>query len=117
MGSEMCIRDRLMGAAATAADVVIVTSDNPRSEDPEAIIDDVVVGIESTDRQPRSVLRLADRAEAIEHAVSVATEGDVVVIAGKGHEDYQIVGSERLDFDDRVQARKALATAGFGGGQ
>lgn len=107
----------LMGAAATAADVVIVTSDNPRSEDPEAIIDDVVVGIESTDRQPRSVLRLADRAEAIEHAVSVATAGDVVVIAGKGHEDYQIVGSERLDFDDRVQARKALATAGFGGGQ
>lgn len=103
----------LMGRAASAADVLFVTSDNPRSEDPEVIIDQVVAGIEST---PASdVHRISDRAEAIGAAISGAAPGDIVLITGKGHEDYQIIGSTRTDFDDRVEARAALAFSGWEG--
>lgn len=103
----------LMGAAATAADIVYVTSDNARTEDPEAIIDDVVVGLEASNRTPAEVHRVADRAVAIRTAITGAVPGDIVVIAGKGHEDYQIVGTTRTDFDDREHARSALVSLGW----
>ena len=114
-GQMICVfgcggdRDRtkrpLMGnIAATLADRVIVTSDNPRTEDPAKILEDVVAGI------PASVqpIVLSDRATAIRTAILQANPGDGVLIAGKGHEDYQILGTEKIHFDDREQARSAL---------
>jgi UDP-N-acetylmuramoyl-L-alanyl-D-glutamate--2,6-diaminopimelate ligase len=101
-------RDRgkrpLMGAAAARhADTVVITSDNPRSEDPEAIIAAIAEGT------GRDALRIVDRREAIDHAIGLAGPGDVVVIAGKGHETYQeIAGGVKLPFDDREAAREAL---------
>ncbi|MEA2360745.1 MAG: UDP-N-acetylmuramoyl-L-alanyl-D-glutamate--2,6-diaminopimelate ligase [Solirubrobacteraceae bacterium] len=106
-------RDRgkrpLMGrAAATVADVAIVTSDNPRSEDPEAIIDEVARGA-SEARGRAAVERIVDRREAIERAVALAGDGDVVVVAGKGHERYQEFEHGRtVPFDDVAVAREAL---------
>lgn len=101
-------RDRskrpLMGAAASAADVAVVTSDNPRSEDPDAIIDAVMAGIE-----PGTVVeRRTDRREAIELALSMADDGDAVVVLGKGHERGQEIAGRKLPFDDRIEARRAL---------
>jgi UDP-N-acetylmuramoyl-L-alanyl-D-glutamate--2,6-diaminopimelate ligase len=94
-----------MGAiAANLADWVIVTSDNPRTEDPERILQDIVAGIPST----VTPLVIGDRAEAIRIAIAQAQPGDGVLIAGKGHEDYQILGTEKVHFDDREQARIAL---------
>jgi UDP-N-acetylmuramoyl-L-alanyl-D-glutamate--2,6-diaminopimelate ligase len=93
-----------MGAAATElADWTIITSDNPRSEDPWAIIQAIIEGA-----QEGRYEAIEDRAEAIKKAVGMAREGDVVVIGGKGHEDYQIIGSRKIHFDDREQARKAV---------
>lgn len=95
----------IMGTTALEADFAIVTSDNPRSEDPHAIIADIVGGMKTTsDRYSVE----PDRARAIQLAVDAATPGDVVLIAGKGHEDYQIVGAERIHFDDREVAARAL---------
>ena len=99
----------LMGGAAAAADRLYVTSDNPRTEDPATIIGDVVAGIPTHD----DVHVFVDRSEAISAAISGASPGDIVVIAGKGHEDYQIVGTTRTHFDDREEARSALALAGW----
>lgn len=103
-------RDRekrpLMGDAASAADVVVVTSDNPRSEDPDAIIDAVMEGI----RPGTRVIRLVDRREAIAAAVAEAADGDAVVILGKGHERGQEIAGFKHPFDDRLEARAALAT-------
>jgi UDP-N-acetylmuramoyl-L-alanyl-D-glutamate--2,6-diaminopimelate ligase len=93
-------------AAAGLSDVVIATSDNPRTEDPEAILRDVEEGLRSTGLP---YLKITDRREAIFRAVAQARAGDIVVIAGKGHEDYQIVGTEKRHFDDREVAREALA--------
>ena len=98
----------LMGAAASHADVLYVTSDNPRTEDPDMIIDEVVAGIGDM-----PVHRIPDRRRAINAAISEARSGDVVLIAGKGHEDYQIIGTTRRDFDDRNEARAALAAIGW----
>jgi UDP-N-acetylmuramoyl-L-alanyl-D-glutamate--2,6-diaminopimelate ligase len=93
----------LMGRAAEAADVVIVTSDNPRSEDPEAIIAQILAGIS------RDVDVEVDRARAIARVIEVARDGDVVVIAGKGHEQGQeFEGGRKLPFDDVTVAREAL---------
>lgn len=78
------------------SDECVVTSDNPRSEDPQAIIDDIVRGIES-----RAVRTEVDRRTAIEYALQKATSGDVIVIAGKGHEEYQVIRTERIHFSDR----------------
>jgi UDP-N-acetylmuramoyl-L-alanyl-D-glutamate--2,6-diaminopimelate ligase len=107
-------RDRtkrpLMGKiAADLADRVVVTSDNPRTEDPDRILADVLAGISRKD----GVEVIADRATAIAHAISIAQTGDGVLIAGKGHEDYQILGTEKIHFDDREQSRIAL-NAKFG---
>ena len=97
-------RPQMAAVAERAADRVVLTSDNPRTEDPDAILDDVEAGLEA----PGAATRIADRAEAIGHVAAEATTGDVVVIAGKGHETYQIVGTERRDFDDRAVLRDAL---------
>ena len=91
-------------AAAAAADVVLVTSDNPRTEDPHKIIEDVLRGT----AQARRLLTEPDRARAIETAVAQADAADVVLIAGKGHEDYQIVGTEKRPFSDLEQAQCAV---------
>ena len=114
-GKMICVfgcggdRDRtkrpLMGKiAADLADLAVVTSDNPRTEDPNRILQDVVAGIPQTVKS----LVISDRAQAIDTAISSAQPGDGVLIAGKGHEDYQILGTEKIHFDDREQARAAL---------
>lgn len=94
-----------MGAiAARLADRVVVTSDNPRTEDPQQILADVVAGIPAG-----SALQVeADRAQAIATAIAAAGADDLVLIAGKGHEDYQILGTTKIHFDDREEAEKAL---------
>jgi UDP-N-acetylmuramoyl-L-alanyl-D-glutamate--2,6-diaminopimelate ligase len=102
----------LMGmVAARLSDVVIVTSDNPRSEDPARIIDEIRRGITPASFAGRQVevASVVDRAEAIERAVSRAQAGDLVLIAGKGHEKYQQIGDRVLPFDDVAVAREALA--------
>jgi UDP-N-acetylmuramoyl-L-alanyl-D-glutamate--2,6-diaminopimelate ligase len=93
-------------AVARRADVAVVTSDNPRTEDPRAIADAVVAGVRRAGVEP--VVDL-DRRRAIDFAVRSASRGDAVLIAGKGHEDYQLVGMVKLPFDDRAEARRALA--------
>ncbi|MDX6613475.1 MAG: UDP-N-acetylmuramoyl-L-alanyl-D-glutamate--2,6-diaminopimelate ligase [Blastocatellia bacterium] len=93
-------------AAGSLSDVVILTSDNPRTEDPEKILDEAEQGIQKTGKPYE---KIADRREAIHQAVNAAREGDLVLIAGKGHEDYQIIGREVFHFDDREVAREALA--------
>jgi len=97
-------RPKMGKIAAELADVAVVTSDNPRTEDPERILQDVLGGI------PSSVepIVICDRATAIRTAIMQAQPGDGVLIAGKGHEDYQILGTEKIHFDDREQARDAL---------
>jgi UDP-N-acetylmuramoyl-L-alanyl-D-glutamate--2,6-diaminopimelate ligase len=94
-------------AAATLSDVVILTSDNPRTEDPERILSDVELGMRS---QPKPYEKIADRRAAITRAIAEARAGDLVLIAGKGHEDYQLIGREVLHFDDKEVAREALAS-------
>jgi UDP-N-acetylmuramoyl-L-alanyl-D-glutamate--2,6-diaminopimelate ligase len=103
-------RPRMGRVAAQLSDVVFLTSDNPRSEDPAAILREIEVGVREalTEKQVRYEV-IADRRAAIEAAVREAKPGDTVLIAGKGHEDYQIVGAARLHFDDREVARAALA--------
>ncbi len=106
-------RDRtkrpLMGRIATdRSDLAVLTSDNPRSEDPQAIIDDVLTGV--TDRSGLQVD--IDRRRAIRAALAAARAGDVVVIAGKGHEQGQTIGTQVLPFDDRVVAMEELAALG-----
>ena len=93
-------------AAGSLSDVVILTSDNPRTEDPERILADAELGIQKTGKPYR---KIADRREAIHQAVSQACAKDLVLIAGKGHEDYQIIGREVFHFDDKEVAREALA--------
>jgi UDP-N-acetylmuramoyl-L-alanyl-D-glutamate--2,6-diaminopimelate ligase len=110
-------RDRtkrpLMGMVAERlSDVVVITSDNPRSEDPQRIIDEIKRGVpaasQSTGRTP-DIRTVVDRREAIEQAVELSEPGDVVLIAGKGHEKYQHIGDRVLPFDDGEVARDALA--------
>jgi UDP-N-acetylmuramoyl-L-alanyl-D-glutamate--2,6-diaminopimelate ligase len=106
-------RDRakrpLMGAAAdTLAAVTFLTSDNPRHEDPRTIIDEVRAGFAADAEDTGRLVVEPDRARAIERAVSEARAGDVVVVAGKGHETYQQIGDDRLPFDDRSAAAAAL---------
>ena len=97
--------------AATLADIAIVTSDNPRHEEPQAIINEILTGMDkSADAALTAEIRVeADRRKAIALAVSLAHPGDLIVIAGKGHEDYQIIGDTKHHFDDREVARELLA--------
>ena len=102
-------RPKMGEAAAELANLIFVTSDNPRSEEPERIILDIEMGIQrSGKRKGEDYFVNADRREAIEHALSMARSGDLVLIAGKGHENYQIIGAQRNHFDDREVAREAL---------
>jgi UDP-N-acetylmuramoyl-L-alanyl-D-glutamate--2,6-diaminopimelate ligase len=113
-------RPLMARAVAAWSDRAVATSDNPRTEDPEAILDDVERGLEklarvapeALDGSPHAWTRVADRRRAIELALGVARPEDTVVIAGKGHEDYQIVGRSKLPFDDREEARRALLRLG-----
>jgi UDP-N-acetylmuramoyl-L-alanyl-D-glutamate--2,6-diaminopimelate ligase len=108
-------RDRtkrpLMGLAAAACDRVVLTSDNPRTEDPLQVLNDVMVGLQ---KGSANYVVEPDRAVAIERALREARAGDTVLIAGKGHETHQIVGDQRLPFDDREVARAVLRNLGFG---
>jgi UDP-N-acetylmuramoyl-L-alanyl-D-glutamate--2,6-diaminopimelate ligase len=97
-------RPQMGAAAAQLADRIYVTSDNPRSEDPQAIVEEIVAGVGTH----AHVVEL-DRRRAIERAIAEAKPGDVVLIAGKGHESYQIVGEHVLPFDDAAIAREILA--------
>ncbi len=98
-----------MGAAAAGgADVVVVTSDNPRTEDPSAIVAQIALGA----RGAGELVCVLDRSEAIAHAVGKAAAEDVVLVAGKGHEDYQIVGTRKQPYSDLAQVRAALSERG-----
>ncbi len=115
-------RPLMAEAVAKHSDLAIATSDNPRTEDPLAILQDVEAGLggltrvetEALDRSHHACTTLPDRSEAIAHAITIAKPEDAVVLAGKGHEDYQIVGTVKLPFDDRDHARRALRIRGAG---
>lgn len=94
-------------AVAEFADLVVLTSDNPRSEDPEAILDDLEAGLEGV-----AYVRHVNRADAVRAALEWAEPGDTVVLAGKGHETYQVVGTEKQPFDERRIVRDVLAELG-----
>ncbi len=104
----------LMGhAAGRLSDIIFITSDNPRTENPQTIIDQIIPGLRA-DRVPayniktkRGYLIESDRRSAIQQAIQMARPDDIVMIAGKGHEDYQILGTEKIHFDDREEARAA----------
>lgn len=103
-------RDRtkrpIMGEiAGTLSDFSIVTSDNPRTENPDSIIDEIEVGIKKTSGE---YVRITDRREAIGYALDNAKAGDVIILAGKGQETYQIIGKEKFDFDERIEVYKHL---------
>jgi UDP-N-acetylmuramoyl-L-alanyl-D-glutamate--2,6-diaminopimelate ligase len=99
-------REPMGRVAGDNSDVVFITSDNPRTEDPLKIIEAIEVGIKSTGKEFRSI---SDRRLAIREAIKEAKTGDVVIIAGKGHENYQIIGNEKFHFDDREVAAEAIA--------
>jgi UDP-N-acetylmuramoyl-L-alanyl-D-glutamate--2,6-diaminopimelate ligase len=118
-------RDRtkrpLMGEiAGKYSNLVILTSDNPRTEDPLAILNEVEMGLKSISlkewhlneielwKSKKGYLKVPDRKEAIRIAIRLAQPSDTVLISGKGHEDYQIIGKKKFPFDDRVEAKKAL---------
>ena len=107
-------RPRMARIACRWADEVIITSDNPRTESPEAILKDILAGV------PEDRVEFADcmvdRKKAIELAIERSRAGDVVLIAGKGHENYQIIGTIKRPFDDRIIAREAIVSrlAGVG---
>lgn len=94
----------IMGSIAEKlSDIAVLTSDNPRTEDPNKIIEDVLKGMKNDNYKV-----ITDRREAIVEAVKLAEKDDIILIAGKGHEDYQIIGREKIHFDDKEEARKAL---------
>lgn len=100
-------RPLMAKAAAKYADYLIITSDNPRNEEPDAIIDEIITGLDGAGKIPYD--RITDRREAIFHAVEIAQKGDVIVLAGKGHEDYQILrGGVHIHFDEREICAEAL---------
>jgi UDP-N-acetylmuramoyl-L-alanyl-D-glutamate--2,6-diaminopimelate ligase len=103
-------------AAAQRADLVFLTSDNPRDEDPLAILREVESGVASVPGGSERCCVIPSRTEAVAAAVSLARQGDAVVIAGKGHETTQTFGDHVEHLDDREVARKALAALGWGRG-
>jgi UDP-N-acetylmuramoyl-L-alanyl-D-glutamate--2,6-diaminopimelate ligase len=106
----------LMGAVASRlSDVVVVTSDNPRSEPPEAILEEIQRGMNERRQSERHVI--VDRGEAIARALEMAGPGDAVVIAGKGHETYQVLRDRTIPFDDRQVARRVLGGLGLRSGK
>jgi UDP-N-acetylmuramoyl-L-alanyl-D-glutamate--2,6-diaminopimelate ligase len=113
-------RPLMAQAVAQSSDLALATSDNPRTEDPAAILVDVEAGlndmqrvdIDALDASARAYSVVVDRRKAVAHAIAIARKDDAVVLAGKGHEDYQIVGTTKLPFDDRDEARRALRQRG-----
>ena len=118
-------RDRtkrpLMGEVAGRwSDLVIITSDNPRTEDPLVIVDEAEAGVKKIGlekwvpgelkawRMKKGYVKVPDRREAIRTAVRLARPSDVILVAGKGHEDYQVIGTKKFPFDDRVEVKRAL---------
>ncbi|MBI4557473.1 MAG: UDP-N-acetylmuramoyl-L-alanyl-D-glutamate--2,6-diaminopimelate ligase [Candidatus Hydrogenedentes bacterium] len=102
-------RPKMAAVAAALADLSILTSDNPRTEDPERILLDIETGMQRVGKKKNiDYLVFVNRAEAIRRAIDTAQAGDFVMIAGKGHEDYQILGTQRIHFDDREVARDVL---------
>ncbi len=102
-------RPKMGRAAFEGADFLVVTSDNPRTENPDSIIDDICKGFPKTANENAEFIRISDRRKAIHSAIEIAQPGDLVLIAGKGHEDYQILNSGTISFDDRKVAIDALA--------
>jgi UDP-N-acetylmuramoyl-L-alanyl-D-glutamate--2,6-diaminopimelate ligase len=109
--------------AARGSDIVIATSDNPRTEDPELILNDIRSGLikvherewstsEAVIGEGKGYVVIQDRRQAIQFAVGILRPGDLLLIAGKGHEDYQILGTSRIHFDDREEVRMALQAGG-----
>jgi len=96
-------RPKMGGIASALADYVVITTDNPRSEDPAAIIDDITAGITKD-----NYCVVVDRCEAIKKALTVAGAKDIILVAGKGHEDYQVFKDTVIAFDDRKVIRKCL---------
>ena len=107
-GDRDATKRSIMGRVSLAADYVIVTSDNPRTEDPRAIIDDIVSGMEAGKGRFEVV---PDRRDSIARAIALAQPGDAVLVAGKGHEDYQIIGKVKVHFDDREVVAEEFARA------
>lgn len=99
-------RPKMAAISAEGSTIVILTSDNPRTEDPEKILDDMQAGI--TSDLKRKTLRITDRREAIKTAVMLANKGDVILVAGKGHETYQEINGVKQHFDDREELKNAL---------
>jgi UDP-N-acetylmuramoyl-L-alanyl-D-glutamate--2,6-diaminopimelate ligase len=99
-------RPKMAAISAEGSNKIILTSDNPRTEDPEKIIDEMEAGI--TPDLKRKTLRISDRREAIKTAVIMANHGDVILIAGKGHETYQEIMGVKHHFDDREELKNAL---------
>jgi UDP-N-acetylmuramoyl-L-alanyl-D-glutamate--2,6-diaminopimelate ligase len=99
-------RPKMGAIAARLADYTVLTSDNPRGEKPEAILDDIEAGM----RGATNYTRIADRRDAISRTIADASDDDVIVIAGKGHEPYQVIGDQVIHFDDREEAERALET-------
>ncbi|MFY0683677.1 MAG: UDP-N-acetylmuramoyl-L-alanyl-D-glutamate--2,6-diaminopimelate ligase [Balneola sp.] len=104
-------RPKMAEAASKFADTIIVTSDNPRTENPDLIIADILQGFDNTE----NVITITSRKEAIFKSIELASANDIILIAGKGHEDYQEVNGERHSFDDRVIAKEALQLKAQGG--
>ncbi len=105
-GRDRTKRPLMARAAVELADHVVFTSDNPRTEDPDAILDEMTEGLAAADGA--SVRRIVDRREAIHEAILSAPPGTTLLVAGKGHETYQIIGTQRLPFDDVEEVRRAL---------
>lgn len=99
-------RPEMASVAASLSDAVIFTSDNPRFEDPESILDDMEAGVPG--EYYKKTLRITDRRQAIKAAGQMANKGDIILIAGKGHEDYQIIGDKKHHFDDREEIKKVF---------
>ncbi len=113
-----------MGAIACRySDLAVITSDNPRTEDPATIIEEIEGGMRSESSREmdrgqvahgfaeKGYVKVVERREAIRLAANLAQAGDVILVAGKGHEDYQVIGRERFPFDDRNEIREALKAA------
>lgn len=100
-------RPKMGEVAASLSDIVVITSDNPRGEDPQKIILDIEVGIRKIGKNNYTIIE--NREEAIKHAINIAQDGDVVLIAGKGHETYQIIGKNRIPFNDKEVAAKYIS--------
>ncbi|HXV27509.1 MAG TPA: UDP-N-acetylmuramoyl-L-alanyl-D-glutamate--2,6-diaminopimelate ligase [bacterium] len=101
-------RPLMMQAACRYSDLIVLTSDNPRSEDPEMILEDIKKGILPDQRTPPEIHEILDRREAIERIISLAEPGDIIFVLGKGHEDYQILGDKKIAFDDRQVVQECL---------